>query len=117
MTSNKNEVHCLDILNNILRLMYEKSIPQKQLADYLGIKNYQISEWKNGKTKSYMKYLPEIAKFLGVTMDELSDTAKEKAPEVEAEDIDMELYRRIEALPEDMRGWLMDTLDRLEGKK
>ena len=59
----------MDILNKILRLMFEKGIPQKQLADYLGLKNYQISEWKSGKTKSYMKYIGEIASFLGVSVD------------------------------------------------
>ena len=59
------------ILDNVLRIMFEKNISQKELADYLGIRNYQVSEWKNGKTKSYMKHLDKIAEFLNVPLSEL----------------------------------------------
>ena len=37
--------------------------------NYLGLKKNGFSEWKAGRARSYMKYLPEIAEFLGVSVD------------------------------------------------
>lgn len=37
--------------------------------NYLGLKKNVFSEWKAGRARSYMKYLPEIAEFLGVSVD------------------------------------------------
>ena len=67
--------------------------------------------------------LEKIAAILGTTVDYLTDKTddpergEESSEETEYDELDLELFKRIEALPDDMKGWLLDTLDRLEGKK
>lgn len=108
-------------INKINALIKLKGVKKSFICEQLGLNRTYLADVERGKNKLTDERLAKIAEILGTTVEYLCDEeepeAKEKAPEVEAEDIDMELYRRIEALPEDMRGWLMDTLDRLEGKK
>lgn len=59
----------MEILNKILSLLEEKNIQQKDLSDYLGLSKSALTGWKNGNNKSYMKHLPKIAEFLGVSVD------------------------------------------------
>ena len=58
-------------LDRIIKLLNERGFTQKQLTDYLGITKNVFTDWKSGKNKSYTKHLPKIAKFLGVTVDNL----------------------------------------------
>lgn len=65
------------ILNKISDLLKEKGKTQKDLTDYLGLTKNTFTNWKGGNNTSYKKYLPEIAEFLGVSVDYLlgkSDT-------------------------------------------
>ena len=59
------------ILDNISRILDEKKLKQKDLTDYLGISKNCFTDWKNGKSASYKKYLPQIVEFLGVSVDYL----------------------------------------------
>lgn len=59
----------MDILDRITALLDGRD--QKVLTEYLGLKNVAFSEWKSGKSKSYRKYLIEIAKFFDVSLDYL----------------------------------------------
>ena len=59
----------LDTLDRIILLMNEKNYNQQILTDYLGVDKSIFSTWKNGKSNSYMKYLPQIAGLFGVTID------------------------------------------------
>lgn len=108
-------------INKINALIKLKGVKKSFICEQLGLNRTYLADVERGKNKLTDERLAKIAKILGTTVEYLCDEeeaeAKEKAPEEEAEDIDMELYKRIEALPENMRGWLMDTLDRLEGKK
>lgn len=61
----------MSTIDNILSLMKAKGKKQKDLTDYLGITKNAFTDWKSGRIKSYTKYLPQIATFLGVTVDEL----------------------------------------------
>lgn len=61
----------LDILNNILRLISDRKIQQRDLSDFLGLSKNTITGWKNGNNTSYMKYLPKIAEFFDVSVDYL----------------------------------------------
>lgn len=58
-------------LDKIIELLAKKNLQQKDLTDYLGVEKSTFSAWKNGKSASYKKYLPEIAAFFGITVDEL----------------------------------------------
>lgn len=66
------------IIDKILRLLKEQNLKQKELCEYLGISNNNFTEWKSGRSTSYKKYLPEIAKYLGVSVDYLVGTSAVK---------------------------------------
>jgi len=53
----------------IIKLFDDSGREYKQIAQSLGIKPQKISEWKNGTTRSYEKYLDAIAKEFDVTID------------------------------------------------
>ena len=108
-------------IDKIKTLIKLKGLKVGSVCEQVGVGRTFLTDVEKGKCGISAERLQKFANILGTTVEYLCDEeepeAKEKASEVEEEDIDMELYRRIEALPEDMRGWLMDTLDRLEGKK
>lgn len=64
----------MDIITRIINMLRQRGKKQIELATFLGISNNNISEWKAGRSKSYMKYLPSIADFLGVSMEYLLGT-------------------------------------------
>ena len=59
----------MDILDRITMLLGNRE--QKELTNYLKLNNVAFSEWKSGKSKSYRKYLIEIAEFFDVSIDYL----------------------------------------------
>lgn len=70
-------------VETILRLLQEQGKQQKELTDYLGVGKQTVSDWKNGKTKSYLKHIDKIAYFFNVSIDHLlgKDTAISKDEE------------------------------------
>ena len=68
----------MKVLNNIISELNRSNKKQKDLTDYLGLQKNSFTEWKGGRSKSYMKYLPRIAEFLGVSVDYLLDTDENK---------------------------------------
>lgn len=65
-------------LNKIQELLKSQCKKQKDLTDYLGLTKNAFSNWKSGDNSSYMKYLPQIADFLNVSVDFL--LGKENSP-------------------------------------
>lgn len=61
----------MSTIDNILVILKSKNLKQKDLTDYLGISKNAFTDWKSGRIESWKKYLPQIAEFLGVTVDEL----------------------------------------------
>ncbi len=59
------------IISKITEVLRIKNIEQKEMCNYLKIPTSVFSDWKKGRNRSYMKRLPEIANFLGVTVDYL----------------------------------------------
>lgn len=59
------------VLSNILNLMKVKGVRQKDLAEFLGVSQNAITQWKMHKTKSYMKYLDRLSEYFNVSKDEL----------------------------------------------
>ncbi len=59
------------VLDKISELLKEKGKRQKHLCEYLGLNPQAFTNWKNGSNDSYMKYLPEISEYFGVTIDYL----------------------------------------------
>lgn len=65
----------LSTLDRITNLLKKQNKKQKELTDYLGITKNAFTDWKNGRIKSYNKYIPQIAEFLNVSTDYLLGNA------------------------------------------
>lgn len=70
----------MDTLNRIIDLMKLKNCDNQMLASALGLNRQVVTDWKAGRSKSYMKYLPQIADYFGVTVDYLLGKTDEKEP-------------------------------------
>ena len=93
----------MDTLHRIINELKTNGKSQKDLTDFLGLKQSAFTDWKNGKTASYEKQLPRIAEYLGVSIDYLAgrtgspETQKSPSPEGEGEKnvLDAEIMRVI----------------------
>lgn len=61
----------MEVLDNILSLLKIQKRKQSELAAHLNLSKNVFTNWKRGDNSSYKKYLPEIAEFLGVSVDYL----------------------------------------------
>lgn len=75
----------MDTLNRIMLLIKEKGIEQQGLAAVLGINKQTISDWKSGKSKTYLKYIQTIADYFNVSTDYLLGKTDIKNPPAETE--------------------------------
>ena len=66
------------ILSRLKELIGDKHGANKALADCLGITGNNITNWKAGRSDAYLKYLPQIAGYYGVSLDWLSGLSDEK---------------------------------------
>lgn len=71
----------MDVLNKIIELLNEKNKKQIELTNFLGISKNAFTNWKSGNNTSYIKHLPKIAEFFGVTVDYLLGNEKHKNAE------------------------------------
>ncbi|BAK99175.1 putative Xre family DNA-binding protein [Oscillibacter valericigenes Sjm18-20] len=76
----------MDISDRIFTLLSDLGIEQKQFAKFLGVVPQTITDWKNGKSKSFTKYIPQIAEILNTTTEYLliGEGPKTKPPVSEA---------------------------------
>ena len=58
-------------MNNIVSLLKEQNKKQIDLTNYLCLSKNIFSEWKSKRSTSYIKHLPKIAEFFGVSVDHL----------------------------------------------
>ena len=97
----EKEVCTFRTVDTIFRLLKAQGKSQVDLANYLGIGKNIITSWKSGRLSSYTKYLPQMAAFFGVTVDELlanpAPLEKEKAPADTPETHFMETVRGLSA--------------------
>lgn len=73
----------MDELNNIIIYLKKQGKTQKDLTDYLGLSKNAFTNWKGGFSNSYRKYLPQIADFLGVSVDTLCGREEKKTYKVQ----------------------------------
>lgn len=69
---NKEECHMRKDeypLSRIFQLQEQSGIADTQFEIMFGLKSHTIAEWKRDGSSSYMKILPKIAKYFGVTTD------------------------------------------------
>ena len=82
----------LSTLDRIMLLLKEQGKKQKDLTDYLGITKNVFTDWKAGRINSYMKYLPQIAEYFGVSTDYLLGNEREQS--FHAIGVNTVLYRK-----------------------
>ena len=95
---NKNNYEL--VLQTICNLLKERNLQQKDLCDALHLKNKSFTEWKAGRSTSYMKKLPEIADYFGVSVSYLlGNEEKEKALNennlTESQKVLLELFNQV----------------------
>ena len=66
----------LKLSEKLKTLRRNKNISQEKLAQYLGVTFQAISKWENGSTYPDIQLLPDIARFYGITIDELLQVDK-----------------------------------------
>ena len=59
------------IAENIKKFRKAKNITQDVLADSMGVTFQFVSKWERGDTYPDLELIPILAKFFGVTIDEL----------------------------------------------
>lgn len=69
----------MDLAARIFELVDAAHMEQKQFAALLGTTDKTVSAWRTGRSKSYTKYLPQIAEALGTTTEYLLTGKKEPA--------------------------------------
>lgn len=67
-----------ELLEKISLLLKEKKKTQKDLCEFLGVGKQAFTNWKSGFSKSYTKYLPQIASYFGVSVDYLIGKTEQK---------------------------------------
>lgn len=61
----------MNLADKLKELRKAKKISQEKLAEYLGVSYQAVSKWENGITCPDVMLLPEIARYYGITVDEL----------------------------------------------
>ena len=82
----------MDTLYIISVLLKKQNKTQKELCEYLGLSKQTFTEWKAGRTNSYMKYLLEIGDYFNVSTDYLlgkTDKKKEQTAEMQSDNEDI----------------------------
>ncbi|MBE6682652.1 MAG: helix-turn-helix transcriptional regulator [Ruminococcaceae bacterium] len=61
----------VSLADKLKELRKSKNISQERLAEYLGVSYQAVSKWENGVTYPDILLLPDIARYYGITVDEL----------------------------------------------
>lgn len=70
----------MNTLNIILELLSSKGISDQKFLYDLGFNRTLLSDWKSGKSKSYLKHISRIAEYFNVSTDYLlGNEQKEKS--------------------------------------
>ena len=67
----------MTIGKRIALLRREKNLTQEELAQHMGVSPQAVSKWENDQTCPDISALPKLARFLGVSVDELLEGKKE----------------------------------------
>ena len=74
----------MSIGKNIKRLRQNKSLTQEQLAQALHVSNQAVSKWEKETALPDITFLPQLADYFGITIDELFDlTTDQKLQRIE----------------------------------
>lgn len=108
----------------ILTLISQRGITEQRFLSEMGFNRTLLSDWKSGKSKSYMKHLSEIAAYFGVSTDYLLGNSGTKNAPAAPEDSELltlledpdirEALIKLRKLPPDRKKIAKDILNSLE---
>lgn len=87
----------MTINEKIFKIMKEKGLKQKGLANYLGVNETVISSWKKRGNSPPAEYIPKIAKYLNIKIITLFDDNDDLT------EIEKELLDKYNILPNDKK--------------
>jgi transcriptional regulator with XRE-family HTH domain len=93
-----------DVFERINLLLEDQGKTQMELITVLGMNRSTYSNWKLGKSKSYLKRIEEIADFFGVTPDYLLrgiEGEPESKTKVATEDEMLRIFRKLSKRKQD----------------
>ena len=61
----------MTIGTNIKRLRVNKGVTQEQLGESLGVSGQAVSKWENESALPDITFLPKLAEYFGISIDEL----------------------------------------------
>lgn len=79
----KGIIMSIKINEQIAKLRKQKEITQEELAVAIGVTNQAVSKWESGQCCPDIQLLPDIAKYFGISIDELMGV---EAPKKEIKD-------------------------------
>ncbi len=80
----------LNIAKTLVSRRKEKGITQDELASYMGVTKASVSKWETGQSYPDITFLPQLASYFNITVDELIDYK----PQMTKDDI-RKLYTRL----------------------
>jgi len=80
----------INIARTIVSKRREKGITQDELAEYIGVSKASVSKWETGQSYPDIVFLPQLAAYFNISLDELMGYA----PQMTKEDI-RKLYHRL----------------------
>lgn len=105
----------LYIGDNLKHLRAQKKITQAQLADVLNVSYQAVSRWENNSAYPDIELLPELARFFGVSLEEiLGCRNNEKAAQQQASDLHERIFFATMNNDPDTREHLLNELRELE---
>ncbi|MDW0000868.1 helix-turn-helix transcriptional regulator [Clostridioides difficile] len=61
----------LNIAKTLILKRKEKGITQDELANYIGVSKASVSKWETGQSYPDITFLPQLATYFNITVDEL----------------------------------------------
>ena len=89
-----------EMLNRITKCIGPKHGAIKDLAEHLGVTPNVITNWKNGSSKSYRKYVNELAAYFGVSTDYLLGNTEKEKPLINGDEELTEYLEQLKTRPE-----------------
>mgnify|MGYP004641298057 CR=1 FL=1 len=110
---NKERVCNIDRMNALIK---SKGIKKSYICEQLGLQRSYLSHVESGLSSISEERLEKIADILGTTVAYLCDETDDPEPP-EDDELYNEICARIKELDPSERQWLIDTIDRIAGKK
>ncbi len=99
----------------VLALIEQEYSSDADFEREIGVKDKTVSNWRRGRSSSFVKLAPSVAEAFGLTLGELMDIA----PTCDGQDLSQDeirlltLYRKTSALPKDRRKALTESIESL----